>query len=76
MNNFNYGKLNVEESERLTTCPYNKSHQIPKKHFQKHLIKCRKSNPEIKLGKIRLTSSTIVYKESKLIIHFFSAMPI
>lgn len=51
MNNYNYGKLNVEESERLESCPYNKSHQIPKKHFQKHLIRCRKSNPGIQLGK-------------------------
>ncbi|KAL5275851.1 GTSF1 family protein [Megaselia abdita] len=31
----------------LLSCPYNKSHQIQRNRMQTHLIKCRKSYPEI-----------------------------
>ncbi|NWU89920.1 GTSF1 factor, partial [Upupa epops] len=33
--------------DRLMQCPYNKHHQIRASRFPYHLIKCRKSYPEV-----------------------------
>ncbi|NXS60898.1 GTSF1 factor, partial [Brachypteracias leptosomus] len=35
------------DPERLIQCPYNKHHQIRACRFPYHLVKCRKSNPDI-----------------------------
>jgi len=35
--------------EELVTCPYNKFHQIKKSRIQYHILKCKKSHPELEL---------------------------
>jgi len=42
-------KKNELNYEELVTCPYNKSHQIKKSRIQYHILKCKKSRPEIEL---------------------------
>uniref|UniRef100_A0A336MSV6 CSON003563 protein n=1 Tax=Culicoides sonorensis TaxID=179676 RepID=A0A336MSV6_CULSO len=37
------------DSQKLLTCPYNDSHQILLYRFQKHLVKCARQHPHIKL---------------------------
>ncbi|KFW09110.1 Gametocyte-specific factor 1, partial [Eurypyga helias] len=37
----------VLDPERLVQCPYNKHHQIRACRFPYHLVKCRKSYPEV-----------------------------
>ncbi|XP_009870335.1 PREDICTED: gametocyte-specific factor 1, partial [Apaloderma vittatum] len=37
----------VFDPERLIQCPYNKHHQIRACRFPYHLVKCRKSYPEV-----------------------------
>ncbi|NXN74983.1 GTSF1 factor, partial [Himantopus himantopus] len=37
----------VLDPERLIQCPYNKHHRIRASRFPYHLVKCRKSYPEV-----------------------------
>ncbi|NXI53913.1 GTSF1 factor, partial [Chloroceryle aenea] len=37
----------VWDPERLLQCPYNKHHQIRARRFPYHLVKCKKSYPEV-----------------------------
>ncbi|XP_008937404.1 PREDICTED: gametocyte-specific factor 1, partial [Merops nubicus] len=37
----------VWDPERLVQCPYDKHHQIRARRFPYHLVKCRKSHPEV-----------------------------
>uniref|UniRef100_A0A8C9L3I7 Gametocyte specific factor 1 n=1 Tax=Pavo cristatus TaxID=9049 RepID=A0A8C9L3I7_PAVCR len=37
----------LDDPERLMQCPYDKTHQIRACRFPYHLVKCRKSHPEV-----------------------------
>ncbi|XP_046789467.1 gametocyte-specific factor 1 isoform X5 [Gallus gallus] len=37
----------LDDPERLIQCPYDKQHQIRACRFPYHLVKCRKSHPEV-----------------------------
>ncbi|XP_068023591.1 gametocyte-specific factor 1 [Melanerpes formicivorus] len=39
--------FDAQDPERLLQCPYNKQHQIRACRFPYHLVKCRKSHPEL-----------------------------
>lgn len=53
----------------LLTCPYNKAHQIQRNRMQTHLIKCRKSYPEI-LKTVCPFNVTHLVKEPELAVSF------
>ncbi|XP_052867426.1 gametocyte-specific factor 1-like [Anopheles cruzii] len=44
-------------------CPFNRLHQVPPKTFGKHLVKCQRQNPEIKLERCPLNSYHMMPKE-------------
>lgn len=41
--------MNIPGYDAVVTCPYNRSHQILQSRIQYHLIKCKRSNPDIHL---------------------------
>lgn len=51
--------------EDLVECPYNRAHQILRSRIQTHLVRCRKSHPDIHLEICPFNSTHLMKKEDK-----------
>ncbi|XP_058061644.1 uncharacterized protein LOC131211963 [Anopheles bellator] len=58
-----YGNSSARKMSDYIQCPFNRLHQVPPKSFGKHLVKCQRQNPEIKLERCPLNSYHMMPKE-------------
>ncbi|XP_052861670.1 gametocyte-specific factor 1 homolog [Anopheles cruzii] len=48
---------------RVLECPFNRAHQIPEERMQRHLIKCKKQYPKVKMLQCPLNSTHLMPTE-------------